>query len=129
MQLHTEPWTIVFIDGKVVGATPLFRDEIQEGTYRVRMLNEEFGIDCVENVSILTGERKKIFKKFFGTLEIATLQGTDTYLNGECLPRGAESIVRKLPCGYHQVRRVSGGSRSETLMNVLLREGERTRVP
>lgn len=129
MQVHTEPWTIVFIDGKVAGATPLFTDEVAEGTYKVRMVNEEFGIDCVEDVSIQTGERRKMFKRFFGTLEISLLDGTETYLNGEALPGNGERISRKLPCGYHQVRRVSADDRSETLMNVLLREGERTHIP
>ncbi len=129
MQLQTEPWTIVFIDGKVAGATPLFTEEIEEGTYKLRMVNEEFGIDWVGDVTVQTGERKKVIKRFYGTLKIALQEGTDTYLNGECIQGNGPSVTRKLPCGYHQVKRVFGDDKTETLMNVLLREGERTEVP
>jgi hypothetical protein len=128
MQLHTEPWTIVFINGEVAGATPLFTEEIEEGTHKVRMINEEFGIDATENVLLKTGERKKLFKRFNGILEIHLPPGMDTYLNGELLQEDAPVVTRNLSCGYYQVKRVSRINGTETLANVLLKDMERKEI-
>jgi hypothetical protein len=128
MQLHTEPWTIVFINGQVAGATPLFTDEIQEGTHKIRMINEEFGIDATENVMLKTGENKKLFKRFDGTLEIHLPPDMDTYLNGELLQGEAPSMTRKLSCGYYHVKRVSKINGTETLANILLKDMERKEI-
>ncbi len=128
MQLYTEPWTIVFIDGRVAEATPLFSEEIPEGPHNLRMVNEEFGIDQIEKITVRTGERKKLFKRFFGTLEIELPAGADTYLNGEHIQSDTPSVSRKLSCGYFQVKRVCCERGTETRMTVLLRDGERKAI-
>jgi len=129
LQLHTEPWTIVFIDGQMAGATPVFREEIEEGRHRLRMLNDEFGIDATEEVTLVAGERKTVFRRFHGTLEIRLPEGTETHVNGQCIQTdAASSVTREMPCGYHQVRRVCLGTREETVFNVLVKSGDRVVV-
>jgi len=128
LQLHTEPWTIVFIDGSLEGATPVFRDEIQVGTHRLRMLNEEFGIDTSEEITVDAGQRKAIFRRFHGMLEIDLPEGTETNVNGERIRDNGPRVTRKVPCGYHQVRRICLQTRKETLFNVLVKNQDRVLV-
>lgn len=129
LQFHTEPWTIVFIDGSLEGATPVFRDQIDAGSHRLRMLNEEFGIDASEEITVDAGQRRAIFRRFHGTLEIDLPEGTETNVNGECIRDGGPRVIRKVPCGYHQIRRVCLRTRQETLFNVLVKNEDRIRVP
>lgn len=60
LTLATEPWTVVSVDGVVVGTTPLFRHELSAGKHALRLTNEGRGVDVVEEVVVEEGHAHKL---------------------------------------------------------------------
>jgi hypothetical protein len=60
LTLNTVPWTVVVIDGVVVGTTPLFRHELPAGKHMLTLVNEGRGVDVDEEVVIDEGHAHKL---------------------------------------------------------------------
>ena len=60
LDINTNPWSVVWIDGKKVDVTPLNNIRVKEGKHSLVFENEEMGIKKKITVSVLRGERKKI---------------------------------------------------------------------
>jgi len=55
LDLNTEPWTVVFIDGKAYGQTPIQGASLPPGAHRVRLVNTKEGISRALRIHIRPG--------------------------------------------------------------------------
>lgn len=60
LTLATEPWTVVAVDGVVVGTTPLYRYELSAGPHQLALSNGARGVAVVEDVVIAEGRAHKL---------------------------------------------------------------------
>ncbi len=56
LKVDTYPWTNVYVDGKLVGTTPLINYSLPAGAHALRFENEEQGIKSPLSVTIRAGE-------------------------------------------------------------------------
>ena len=64
LKINTRPWTNVYIDGKLIKATPIYKYPISPGSHKIRFSNKKLGINKTIPVDLKPGEVKKIIKKF-----------------------------------------------------------------
>lgn len=62
LTITTTPWTVVWIDGKRRGLTPLVDVELSTGAHEVRFVNEEKNIDVVKTVRVKPGAQRAVFE-------------------------------------------------------------------
>jgi len=60
LRVNSRPWSQIFIDGKSYGATPKLNIELPVGTHNLRLVNDEFKIEKVEQVVIAAGETRSV---------------------------------------------------------------------
>ena len=60
LRVNSRPWSQVFIDGKSYGATPRLNIELTAGSHTLRLVNDEFKIEKVEQVEIVAGETRSV---------------------------------------------------------------------
>jgi serine/threonine protein kinase len=60
LRVNSRPWSQIFIDGKSFGATPKLNIELPVGTHALRLVNDEFQIEKVEQVEITAGETRSV---------------------------------------------------------------------
>jgi eukaryotic-like serine/threonine-protein kinase len=60
LRVNSRPWSQVFIDGKSYGATPRLNIELPVGTHALRLVNDEFKIEKVEEIVIVAGETRSV---------------------------------------------------------------------
>ncbi|MCB9760872.1 MAG: serine/threonine protein kinase [Alphaproteobacteria bacterium] len=56
----TKRWADIFVDGKKVGQTPLFKHELPAGTHSIRAVNESIGLDKTQSVTVGAGETARV---------------------------------------------------------------------
>jgi serine/threonine protein kinase len=56
LRVQTRPWSKVFVDGRLVGNTPLMGVELAAGRHTLTFVNEDFGIRKTVKVQILAGQ-------------------------------------------------------------------------
>ena len=64
LSAETQPWTRVFVDGKLIGSTPLFRIKIAPGPHTVRFQNREQGLELSTSITPREGELVKLVHAF-----------------------------------------------------------------
>lgn len=52
LTLDAEPWAQVYIDGRLVGPTPLFEHRVPAGTVTVRLVNPSLGLEKTVRIEI-----------------------------------------------------------------------------
>ncbi|MFC1611202.1 protein kinase [Myxococcota bacterium] len=57
------PWADVYLRGKKLGTTPMPPISLYEGTYAIRLVNEELGVERVVQVSVKSGKLRKVAEK------------------------------------------------------------------
>lgn len=62
LSINTNPWSVVFIDGKKVGNTPLMRVPVTAGRHEITLKNKGQGISQKLKVVIEAGKETKIMK-------------------------------------------------------------------
>jgi hypothetical protein len=60
LRVNSRPWSQVFIDGKSYGATPRLNIELPVGAHTLRLVNDEFKIEKVEQLEIVAGETRSV---------------------------------------------------------------------
>jgi hypothetical protein len=60
LRVNSRPWSQVFIDGKSYGATPRFNIDLPVGSHTLRLVNDEFKIEKVEQLQIVAGETRSV---------------------------------------------------------------------
>jgi hypothetical protein len=60
LSVVTQPWTMVYINGRRVRQTPLLNHELEAGRYQLTLLNQEVGIRHTEMVIIQAGRTTMI---------------------------------------------------------------------
>lgn len=60
LTLNTLPWTLVAVDGVIVGSTPLFQYEMSAGPHLLTLVNVDRGVDVDEPVFIEAGHAHKL---------------------------------------------------------------------
>jgi eukaryotic-like serine/threonine-protein kinase len=58
--VNSRPWSQIFIDGKAYGATPKLNIELPVGPHTLRLVNDEFKIEKVEQVVIAADETRSV---------------------------------------------------------------------
>jgi hypothetical protein len=60
LTLNTVPWTMVYLDGVLVGSTPLFQLAMAAGDHQLTLVNEARGVDVAEDITIDEGRAHKL---------------------------------------------------------------------
>jgi hypothetical protein len=56
LRVQTRPWSKVFVDGRLVGNTPLMGVELSAGRHTLTFVNEDFGIRKTVKIQIQAGQ-------------------------------------------------------------------------
>jgi eukaryotic-like serine/threonine-protein kinase len=54
------PWATVYVDGRLLGETPLTKVRLPVGSHRVRLVNDPLGVDTTMALSVRPGSNPKI---------------------------------------------------------------------
>jgi hypothetical protein len=57
------PWADVYLGGRKLGTTPFPPISLYEGTYAVKLVNRDLGVERVVQVSVKSGKLKKVFEQ------------------------------------------------------------------
>ncbi|MCC7536843.1 MAG: PEGA domain-containing protein, partial [Deltaproteobacteria bacterium] len=60
LSVNTDPWSNVFVDGRMVRATPLLRHRVTAGRHRVVVRNPGLGLERAMTVELAPGEHRRI---------------------------------------------------------------------
>ena len=64
LTINSMPWANIYINGKLIGATPISKHELPYGNYKIQFKNPKAGIDKTFPVELKPGEHQRIIKKF-----------------------------------------------------------------
>ena len=56
LRINTRPWSMVYVDGRLMGHTPQMNISLSAGNHRVTLVNPEFSIRQTITVTILAGQ-------------------------------------------------------------------------
>jgi serine/threonine-protein kinase len=56
LRVQTRPWSKVFVDGRLVGNTPLMGLELSAGRHTLTFVNDDFGIRKTVKVQVEAGQ-------------------------------------------------------------------------
>ena len=56
LRVQTRPWSKVFLDGRLLGTTPLTGIEVDAGRHTLKFVNPEFGIEKEIQVTVKDGD-------------------------------------------------------------------------
>ncbi|MFC1609805.1 PEGA domain-containing protein [Myxococcota bacterium] len=60
LSAHATPWASVFLDGKHVGETPLYRKPLAPGSHEVRLVNEGASVEFIQMIDPIEGQTIKV---------------------------------------------------------------------
>ena len=60
LNLNSRPWATVYIDGREVGETPLYRHRVKAGRHDITLVNNKFGLRRELSVTVSSGEMKPL---------------------------------------------------------------------
>ena len=63
LSINSMPWANIYIDGKLIGSTPISMHKLPAGSYKVQFKNPKFGIDKTIPVDLKPGETKRLMEK------------------------------------------------------------------
>ncbi len=63
LSINTNPWSVVFIDGKKMGNSPLTRIKLKAGAHDVKLVNEAAGISEKLRIVIEAGKETRVVKQ------------------------------------------------------------------
>jgi hypothetical protein len=86
LTLSTVPWTMVYLDGVLVGSTPLFQLAVAAGDHQLALVNEARGVDVAEDITIDEGRAHKL------KLLLAAEQAPETLLDNASHPAEVECV-------------------------------------
>ena len=107
LRISTTPQNAeVYLDGDLVGTTPLLISSVPEGDKVIRLTHAYYN-DLVETVSVLRGEEQlidRVFPPAQGNLEVlSNPTGGQVVLNGNPLDQLTPATLTEMPTGTHQV--------------------------
>ena len=64
LTINSMPWANIYIDGKLIGSTPISKHKLPSGSYKIQFKNPKSGIDKTIPVELKPGETKRLIEKF-----------------------------------------------------------------
>ena len=64
LTIASMPWANIYINGKLLGSTPISKHELPAGSYKIQFKNPKAGIDKIIPVELKAGEHQRLIKKF-----------------------------------------------------------------
>lgn len=64
ISINSRPWANVYINGKLVKATPIIKHSLPAGSYKIQFKNPKFNIDKTFPVDLKPGEHQRMIKNF-----------------------------------------------------------------
>ena len=64
LTINSMPWANIYINGKLIGSTPISKHELPAGNYKIQFKNPKSGIDKTIPVELKPGEHQRLIKKF-----------------------------------------------------------------
>jgi serine/threonine protein kinase len=64
ISINSRPWANVYINGKLVKATPIIKHPLPAGSYKIQFKNPKFNIDKTFPVQLQRGEHQRMIKNF-----------------------------------------------------------------
>ncbi len=64
LTINSMPWANIYIDGKLIGSTPISKHKLPAGSYKIQFKNPKSKIDKTIPVELKPGETKRLIEKF-----------------------------------------------------------------
>lgn len=64
ISINSRPWANVYINGRLVKATPIIKHSLPAGNYKIQFKNPKFSIDKTFPVELAPGEHQRMIKNF-----------------------------------------------------------------
>jgi hypothetical protein len=64
ISINSRPWANVYINGKLIKATPLIKYSLPAGKYKIQFKNSKFNIDKTFPIELKSGEHQRMIKNF-----------------------------------------------------------------
>jgi len=64
ISINSRPWANVYVNGKLVKATPIIKHSLPAGNYKIQFKNSKFNIDKTFPVELKPGEHQRMIKNF-----------------------------------------------------------------
>lgn len=64
ISINSRPWANVYINGKLIKATPIIKHPLPAGSYKIQFKNPKFNIDKTFPVELSSGEHQRMIKNF-----------------------------------------------------------------
>ena len=64
LTINSMPWANIYIDGKLIGATPISKHKLPSGSHKIQFKNPKSKIDKTIPVELKPGETKRLIEKF-----------------------------------------------------------------
>ena len=64
LTINSMPWANIYIDGKLIGSTPISKHKLSSGSHKIQFKNPKSGIDKTIPVELKSGETKRLIEKF-----------------------------------------------------------------
>ena len=64
LTINSMPWANIYIDGKLVGSTPISKHKLPAGSYKIQFKNPKSKIDKTIPIELKPGETKRLIEKF-----------------------------------------------------------------
>jgi major membrane immunogen (membrane-anchored lipoprotein) len=133
LSVTSDPFTTVYVDGNKIGTTPIAKYKLEPGSYKVKLMNGDFGIDYSTTVTITKGKVTHLVKSFKkastekGTLSVMTQPPTMVFVDGK---KAGNTPVQKygLTPGVHEVRILSFQHYLYDKITVNIEKGKNTKI-
>jgi len=102
LRLQTVPWTDVYLDGRLLGKTPLQTEEIPCGAHRLTLVNPDASIHDEVDITVARGEILKKSLTYQGRLKVVCSEPTEVLVNNRSLGQAPFDDVT-LPAGTYSV--------------------------
>lgn len=64
LTINSMPWANIYINGKLIGSTPISKHKLPAGSYKIQFKNPKAKIDKTIPVELKSGETKRLIEKF-----------------------------------------------------------------
>ncbi|MBK06147.1 MAG: hypothetical protein CL920_07540 [Deltaproteobacteria bacterium] len=127
LQVGAFPSSKVYVDGKLLGVTPLWGAKVPVGSHSLRIVTRKFGAVHTRPIKIGKGTTKVLHRFRKGRLWVLTRPRAKVYLNGSLLgPSNRPPYV--VPAGRYAVRFVFPNGQTRQKRAVVIHAGLKTRI-
>ena len=132
LSVTSTPHAKVYIDGNKIGSTPISKYNLEPGSYKITLVNDQMGINYTTSVTILKGKTTKVVKTFKkiqekGTLTVTSVPWTTVFVDGK--KAGNTPLMNyHVEPGLHMIKLVNKSYGIVKVFQVSIKKGKNTRI-